>query len=254
MVQVCGHSPEFGLIVGCNEAGDLNDRFAQALINIVDPMFRANQVLIRWTTERQYVRIDLRNSVKPARGATTMDVTTAMKETSQLVTGLISGLTPDHREASTPCDNWNVHELIDHMVGGAHGIAGGMEGMAPPDEMPDFLADGPANGWAQAAAHLAAASTPENLAASHQMPFGEVPGEMAVSVITADLVTHAWDLAKATGQDLNLSDELAQFALDAWMPLVPAEGRTGDGFKAAVPVGEGASAIDRLVAYTGRQP
>jgi uncharacterized protein (TIGR03086 family) len=107
--------------------------------------------------------------------------------------------------------------------------------------MPDFLAEGPANGWAGASAALAAAATPDALSASHQMPFGEIPGAVAVSVITADHTTHAWDLAIATGQQLEVSDELAAFALEAWMPVVPAEGRTGDGFKA-------------VVAYTGRQP
>ena len=120
--------------------------------------------------------------------------------------------------------------------------------------MPDFLAEGPAKGWADAAAALATAATPEALASSHQMPFGVVPGTVAVSVITADHITHAWDLAMATGQQLDVSDELAEFALETWMPVVPVEGRSGDGFKAAVAVANGASAVDRLVAYTGRQP
>lgn len=186
-----------------------------------------------------------------------MDAVEAMKQTNDLVTGLVAGLTPDHREMATPCDQWTVHDVLNHMCGGAHMVAGGMQGQAPeggPGEMPDFLADGPAAGWAAAAAHLSAAATPEALAQKHQMPFGETPGEMAVAVITADHVTHAWDLAKATGQPLQMSDELAEFALNAWKPVVPAEGRTGDGFKAAVAVDEGASALDKLVAYTGRQP
>lgn len=183
-----------------------------------------------------------------------MEPMTALNQTNELVSGLIANLTPEHREMSTPCDEWSVHDLVGHMCGGAHMIAGGMQGQAPPSEMPDFLAEGPANGWAGAAAALAAAATPEALSASHQMPFGEVPGAMAVSVITADHLTHAWDLAIATGQQLEVSEELAAFALEAWMPLVPAEGRTGDGFKAAIEIAADASALDRLVAYTGRQP
>ena len=49
-------------------------------------------------------------------------------------------------------------------------------------------------------------------------------------------------------------DELAAFALEAWMPVVPAEGRTGDGFKTVVATASDAFALDRLVAYIGRQP
>jgi uncharacterized protein (TIGR03086 family) len=73
-------------------------------------------------------------------------------------------------------------------------------------------------------------------------------------VIVADQLVHAWDLARATGQDFEPGDELAEWALATWKPVVPAEGRTGDGFKAVADVSDDASAVDRLVAYTGRQP
>ena len=56
----------------------------------------------------------------------------------------MNGLTPDDREKRTPCDKWNVHELIEHMCQGGQMIAGGLQDQAPPEEMPDFLADGPA--------------------------------------------------------------------------------------------------------------
>jgi uncharacterized protein (TIGR03086 family) len=184
-----------------------------------------------------------------------MDATTAMQETNEVVTRLIAGLSSDDREKSTPCDEWNVHQLIEHMCGGAHMIAGAMLSEIPPEQMPDLLADGPAAGWSAAAAHLAASVTPANLAATHELPFGPTPGAMAVAVISADHLTHAWDLAKATGQDPQISDELAAFALGAWQPVVPAGERpVGGGFKTEVTVAGGASALDQLVAYTGRQP
>lgn len=182
-----------------------------------------------------------------------MDATTAMNQTNALVSTMVGELTPDHREMSTPCDDWSVHDLLGHMCGGVQGIAGGLQGHAPPEEAPDFLAQGPAAGWADASAALETAATPDVLTAMHQMPFGEVPGEMAVSVIVADVLTHAWDLGEATGIDHGISDELAEFALQTWKPLVPVEGR-GDGFKAVFSVAPDASAIDKLLAYTGRQP
>ena len=74
------------------------------------------------------------------------------------------------------------------------------------------------------------------------------------SVITADHLVHAWDLARATSQELSMSDELAEWALATWQVVVPADGRTGDGFAAVVPVADDAGAVDRLVAYTGRRP
>jgi uncharacterized protein (TIGR03086 family) len=183
-----------------------------------------------------------------------MDATTALNETTEIMNGLVAGLTPDHREMRTPCEKWNVHELIEHVCQGGHGIAGGLLGEAPPEGDVDVLDDGPANGWASAQQHLHAAATPEVLTSLHQMPFGEVPGEAAMSVIVSDHLVHAWDLAQATGQDFSCSDELATFAHNVWLGLAPAEGRTGEPFADVVAVPDDAAPLAKMLAYTGRQP
>lgn len=184
----------------------------------------------------------------------TMDSTTAMGRTHAALAPLFAGLRPEHREMPTPCSKWTVHDLIGHMCGGGHMIAGALEGQAPPSETPDFLADGPVAGWDETTAHLVAAATPERLAATHQMPFGEVPGEVALAIITADHLTHGWDLARATGQELQVDDELADWALQTWRKIVPAEGREGDAFGDVVPTPDDAPMLDRLAGYTGRTP
>ena len=141
--------------------------------------------------------------VAPRPQGATMDVMQARAETNQIMDGLIAGLTPEHREMSTPCKKWTVHELIDHMVAGGHMISSALT--QDPSTMPepdaDHLPEGPAAGWAGAVAAMAAAATPENLEGPRQLPFGEMPGAVGMSVITADHLTHAWDLARATGQD-----------------------------------------------------
>jgi len=189
-----------------------------------------------------------------------VNVTEAMNQTNALVTDMVARLTPDQRHLATPCDQWTVDDLLAHICGGTQMVAGGLQGQEPPQgagpsSTPhNLLADGPVAAWAAARAALEAAATPDALEAEHQMPFGEVRGEMAVAVITADALTHAWDLSMATGIDHGISSELATFALEAWLPLVPAEGRTGDGFKAAIEVAADATAIEKLAAFTGREP
>lgn len=183
-----------------------------------------------------------------------MDATEAMTETNQMMDGLVAGLKPEHKDQPTPCDEWNVHELIEHMVQGGHLIAGALQDQPMPDEIPDFLADGPAAGWAGARDAMTAASTPEAIEATHEMPFGEVTGEMGLSVIASDHLVHGWDLAQATDQSIDVSEDLAQFALATWQAVVPAEGRDGPGFADVVPVADDASSLDKVVAYTGRQP
>ncbi len=184
-----------------------------------------------------------------------MDATTALKNTDETMKSVIAQLTSDHRYMSTPCTEWNVHEVIEHACQGSHMIAGALQGQAPPenaDEI-DLLADGPASGWANAHAALSAAATPEILSATHQLPFGEMPGEAAMSVIVADVLVHAWDVAAGAGVEFDVSDEMAEWALATWKQVVPPEGRQG-GFADVIPVTDDAPALDRLLGYVGRQP
>lgn len=183
-----------------------------------------------------------------------MDVMQARAETNQIMDGLIAGLTPEHREMSTPCKKWTVHDLINHMVGGGHMISSALtqDPSTMPDPEADLLPEGPANGWAGAVAAMAAAATPENLEGPRQLPFGEMPGAVGMSVITADHLTHAWDLARATGQEISASDELCEWATQTWGMVLSDDLRNGDAFDAIQPCADDASGIDKLAAFTGR--
>jgi uncharacterized protein (TIGR03086 family) len=183
-----------------------------------------------------------------------MELLDARAETDTLVEGLISGLTPDHRELPTPCKDWTVHDLVDHMVGGGLMIAAALtqEASAMPAPGTDHLPEGPAVGWAGAVAAMGAAATPDNLENNRQLPFGEMPGAMGLSLITADHVTHAWDLARATGQEIAPSDDLVEWAQGVWSVAITDELRNGDAFDVVQPCADDASPIDRLAAFTGR--
>ncbi len=183
-----------------------------------------------------------------------MEVTDAMAQTTEIITGLVGGLTPEHREMQTPCSKWNVHDVVNHMVGGGLMISSALtqNPSAMPDMEADLLTEGPANGWAAAVAAMQAAATPENLEGSRQLPFGEMPGAVGLSVITADHLTHAWDVARATGQQIDASDELCAWATDTWSMVLTDDLRNGDAFDAIQSCADGAPAIDRLAAFTGR--
>lgn len=182
-----------------------------------------------------------------------MDAMTALTATDRLMTSVIDQLVPEHRENPTPCTEWNVHDVIDHVVQGCHMMAYGLRGEAMPDDQADLLADGPGKGWATAYAALRAAATPEVLAASHDMPVGQVTGEQAVSLITADAATHAWDIAKGADVDFAMSDDMAEWVLTTWHAVITPEARSGR-FAAIVPVAADAPALDRMLGFTGRQP
>ena len=81
-----------------------------------------------------------------------------------------------------------------------------------------------------------------------------MPGQVVAGINLFDTFTHAWDLAKATGQSTELDPEVAGAALEAAKMVVSEEVRGSAGFAQAVDAGAGAPTGDQLVAFLGRQP
>jgi uncharacterized protein (TIGR03086 family) len=79
----------------------------------------------------------------------------------------------------------------------------------------------------------------------------ELPASVAVGILNLEYILHAWDFAQATGQELHVSEEVAQFVHDLGEQIIPGA-REGGSFGPAVEVSERASVLDRLVALSGR--
>jgi uncharacterized protein (TIGR03086 family) len=81
-----------------------------------------------------------------------------------------------------------------------------------------------------------------------------MPATALLGLATTDTFTHAWDLAKATGQDTDLAPEMAAQLLaasrEAIQPAFRSEEGTIFGFEQEAP--EGASNADQLAAFLGR--
>ncbi len=65
------------------------------------------------------------------------------------------------------------------------------------------------------------------MSATFKLPLGEVPGQVFIGLRTTDVLTHAWDLAAATGQSTDLDPELAVERLAAARALGAAVPRAG---------------------------
>ncbi len=75
-----------------------------------------------------------------------------------------------------------------------------------------------------------------------------------MSLATTDTLTHAWDLAKATGQNTDLAPDLAEQLLAGARVAISDDVRGDEPmpFGKEQPCPEGASAADRLAAFLGR--
>ncbi len=162
-------------------------------------------------------------------------------------------------DAATPCDDWNVRRLIDHLLWGQQMFASGPSGgtVAPPSgPPPEAVGDDPVAQYEHARkATIEAYSKPGALEGTIKGSSGEVPAMMVLGIAFCDQLIHGWDLAKATGQDTTMPPDLAATAWQLIDGRISDEARgPGKNFKAAVPVSEDASVQDKLVAYCGRAP
>jgi uncharacterized protein (TIGR03086 family) len=178
-----------------------------------------------------------------------MDVVDALEQAFTHASGVISGVRPEQHDARTPCSDWTVHDLLEHMIGVVDGI-GAAAGGRPPH--PFTLGADPAGQFEEAAAAtLSAWRTPGVLDRVVDAGPGPIPGRVLASINLLDTATHTWDLATATGQPAELPDAVAGAALEASRMAISPEIRPGR-FADELEAPHGASTTQQLVAYLGR--
>lgn len=169
---------------------------------------------------------------------------------------VMSNVTPEQMENATPCASWNVGQLINHMVDAQSFFVAGMEGQEPQGGDTNWAAgDWQAQFNQNADASIACFSAEGAMQKMVAMPFGEMPGGAVMGLALNDTFTHAWDLAKATGQSTDLAPELAQGILAQARESIQDAFRGPEGapFGAEAECPEGACAADQLAAFLGRQ-
>ena len=179
-------------------------------------------------------------------------ITEDLARASAAMTDLLDKVADDQWTAPTPCDDWDVRGVVDHLVGLNLVFAAMLAGDPMPDRDADRLGDDPAAAWRTAVAALqAAAELPGVLDKRQSSPLGESTGRDRLRWRIADLLTHAWDLRQATGITTELPDDLVEQALAFAEEQLPKQSRAGR-FAEPHPIDDDAPALDRLAAFTGR--
>lgn len=156
----------------------------------------------------------------------------------------------------TPCTEYDVIGLVNHIVGWVQVFEAAANGRAYEGDLTEFrLGDDPANQFREAADSLVAGWTTHGLDRSVRITGGEVPGAMAFNMTLMEYVAHGWDLATATRQPIPYTEQEAEATLTRAVATLPPEYRgENTPFGVVVPIDDDAPAIDRLVAFLGRRP
>lgn len=150
-------------------------------------------------------------------------------------------------DAATPCDQWDVRTLLNHMLETQQYFAGSARGedASPPGPTPpSLLSDDPARDFE---------SQRQDVLQAFADPAVVEKTGPALGIAFSDMLLHGWDVARATNQDATMPDGLADAAYEMIHGRFTDEQRKGV-FKPEVQVGPDASPQDRLLAYTGRSP
>jgi uncharacterized protein (TIGR03086 family) len=178
-----------------------------------------------------------------------------LREANEVFTELLSNVTPEQMSVPTVNDEWDVRALINHLVAGNRWIAELVKTGDAQRPSGDAIGDrNPQEAYADSwNALMVALEEPGVLERTVHMPFGEVPASAAVALRFSDTIGHAWDLAKATGQDTDLAPELCEAALALARQRLEGQPRVPGRFKEPVPVPADVCAADRLAGYLGKR-
>ena len=173
-------------------------------------------------------------------------------------TRLVDSLTPDQLGNDTPCSEWTVRDVVNHITGGATLFAISAEQGSVPDEVlgqlmgGDNLGDDYRAAWATASNRAMSAFDGLDLSKLVVLPFGEMPAGVALNIAVFDVATHATDIAESTGQTI-ADIELLEAALEMGKQMIGPELRMPGVFDVEQPCPDGAPITKQLLAFSGRK-
>jgi len=172
------------------------------------------------------------------------------EDTLGVLQRVLHTIAADDMSRSTPCREFDVAQLTDHLLKSITAL-GGMVGAEIPERDESESAE----------RQVVAAARPA-LDAWHRhgldgtVPFGngEFPAKAACGILSIEFLVHAWDYAAAVGHDVDAPEPLSEYVLGLARQIITPGRRGGAGFDDPVDAPDDARALERLVAFTGRNP
>jgi uncharacterized protein (TIGR03086 family) len=143
----------------------------------------------------------------------------------QQVQSYLDQIQPDQWDAPTPCAEWNVRGLAEHLVGGSRMsttlLNDGSADEAKACFVGNVVGENPAADFAAAAAIEVSTMKAASLDAMVDHPAMQMPTAQLLNFRVLDYLVHSWDLARALGLDETLSPTLVDHVWETIQPMVP---------------------------------
>lgn len=185
-----------------------------------------------------------------------IDMTSACLNTAKL----LDGVRDDQLGGPTPCEKLSLGEVVAHVGGLAAAFAAGARRNfgeltdTPPGDGGYDLDDDWRARYPVALADLVEAwQDPAAWEGMTRVGGIDMPGDIAGAVALGEVVIHGWDIARSTGQDYEVDDDVAE-AVYAQVASFAADGPVEGLFGPAVPVPDDAPVFERALGLSGRDP
>jgi uncharacterized protein (TIGR03086 family) len=178
-----------------------------------------------------------------------LDLFSSADATLAVLHGVLRNLTTEDRTKQTPCSEFDCHALAEHLFGSLTGV-GAMAGATVTNPEDGSLE----NRVADMAAQAIEAWRGRGVEGMVPGPGGaEMPATVGASILSLEFLLHAWDFAQASGQRLEVSDEVVAYVQTLADPIIP-PARARGAFADEVTPPADATPLQRLVAFSGRTP
>jgi len=171
---------------------------------------------------------------------------------------VVRSVGPQDWQRPSPCAGWLAVDVLGHIgIGTDFGtklLRGEQPEWHPVDPPGQAVSGDPAHWWAVKVGPAREAVQGVDLAQERDSPRGRRSIGQGLSFPAVDLFVHGWDLARSAGRDVEIPDDAIAFAHQVLDPMPTERMRSPAVFAPEVELPTGATATQRFIAWSGRDP
>src|ERR1019366_571351 len=143
---------------------------------------------------------------------------------------VLAGVSSDQLAASSPCAEWDVAAIIDHLVGAQYWFVQAISASSTPGDGAVKASSGDYRAaFDEAAGSVMGALSEDGFATrTVELPFGTFSGAQFIDFASLETLAHAWDVARATSQNTDLAPVAAVHLLEVARTTMSDDGRGPD--------------------------
>jgi uncharacterized protein (TIGR03086 family) len=190
------------------------------------------------------------DDLRPGPDSPPVDELECAEATFAVLGHVLHGIADDDLNKQTPCREFDVASLTDHLMNSITVLGGAAGAQFPERDRSDsverqvVLAGRPAlDAWKR-----------RGLDGTVAFGDNEAPAKVMAGILSLEFLVHAWDYAAAVGREVNAPDSLSDYVMGLARTIITPQGRSNAGFDEPIEMPEDAGSLEKLLAYTGRRP